>query len=236
MEADAPFVHRRTFGWFATFVATWKLACLRPAEFFRSVRVADARSALLFGVIATTLETWAQAVYGLLIGAVTGTASREWMQEMLKKMPRGTGIDASSWSATWVGGTVEGALLQVVAAPFLAVLSLLAWSAVFHVILVALGAASRGFAGTLTAVSYASGAMLIGALPVPGLAGLVGFVWFAFAAAIGLREVHRTTGGRATAALLVGFLAPCLLCCGCFATGAAALRMLFGGLFGGGGG
>ena len=55
--------------------------------------------------------------------------------------------------------------------------------------------------------------MLIGAAPVPGLANLVGAVWFAFAAAIGFREAQRTTAGKAWTALLLPFLAVCACCC-----------------------
>jgi len=38
-EADAPFALRSSQGFLQTYVSTWKLACLQPAEFFRSVKI-----------------------------------------------------------------------------------------------------------------------------------------------------------------------------------------------------
>ena len=55
----------------------------------------------------------------------------------------------------------------------LALVALLLWAAVFHLFLLLMKATPRGFDATLTVVGYASGAYLVGAAPVPGLAGLV---------------------------------------------------------------
>ena len=114
----------------------------------------------------------------------------------------------------WMSGaTAIGTVAQLVAAPFVSAIWILIWAGVYQVALLVLGAASRGFEATLTVVGYASGALLIGAAPVPGLANLVGAVWFGFAAAIGFREAQRTTNGKAWTALLLPFLAVCLCCC-----------------------
>jgi hypothetical protein len=71
-------------------------------------------------------------------------------------------------------------------------------------------------------VGYASGALLIGAAPVPGLANLVAGTWFIIAATIGFREAQRTTSGKAWAVTTLPFLAVCACCC------AAAWMMLSG--------
>jgi len=208
-EADAPFAERATRGWVRSFVDTWKLACLQPAEFFRSVRVGAPGSAVLFGVIAMTIASWFQTLYGALMGAAT----RGMVQEMLRQVPQGSQFQ-DTWMVNWMAGaTVFGVIAQLAAAPFLAAIWIFVWTGVYHVFLLVLGAAPRGFEATLTVVGYASGAMLIGAAPVPGLANLVGMVWFAFAAAAGFREAQRTTSGKAWAVLVLPFLAACLCCC-----------------------
>ena len=217
-EADAPFVHRASQGWMATSVSTWKLACLQPGEFFRSVKVGAPGSAVLFGVIAMTLASWFQTLYGALMGAAT----RGMIEDVLRQVPQGSQFQ-DTWMVQWMSGaTVVGTLAQLVAAPFISAIWILLWAGVYHVALLVLGAASRGFEATLTVVGYASGAMLVGAAPVPGLANLVGAVWFAFAAAAGFREAQRTTTGKAWTALLLPYLAACACCC------AAAWMMVTG--------
>ncbi|MEI6224767.1 MAG: Yip1 family protein [Deltaproteobacteria bacterium] len=208
-EADAPFAQRSSQGFLSTYVSTWKLACLQPAEFFRSVKIGSPGSAVLFGVIAMTVASWFQTAYGVLLGAAT----RGMIQEALRQVPQGSQFQ-DTWMVQWMSGvTLVGTVAQLVAAPFLSAIWILIWAGVYHVALLVLGAASRGFDATLTVVGYASGALLIGAAPVPGLANLVGAVWFGFAAAIGFREAQRTTSGKAWTALLLPFLAVCACCC-----------------------
>lgn len=222
-EADAPFARRSSLGFVASYLATWKLACLQPAEFFRSVRVSGTGSAVLFGVVAMTLASWFQTLYGALMGAAT----QGMMQEMLKQVPHDSPFHDAV--AQWVtGATAIGTVAQLVAAPFVAAISLLVWAGVYHVALLVLGAASRGFEATLTVVGYASGALLVGAAPVPVLASLVGAVWFSFAAAIGFREAQRTTNGKAWTAVALPFLALCACCCAGPMLGAVFLKSMFG--------
>ena len=165
--------------------------------------------AVLFGVLAMTVASWFQTLYGALMGAAT----RGMFEEVLKQVPQGSQFQ-DTWMVQWISGaTLVGTLVQLVAAPFISAIWILIWAGVYHVALLVLGAASRGFEATLTVVGYASGALLIGAAPVPGLANLVGAVWFGFAAAIGFREAQRTTSGKAWTALLLPFLAVCACCC-----------------------
>jgi hypothetical protein len=220
-EADAPFAQRSTLGWPRSYIETWKLACLRPSEFFRSVKVSSPGSAVLFGVIAMTIASWAQTLYGALLGAAT----QGMIRDMLQQMPQGDRFQ-DTWMVQWMSGaTAVGTVAQLIAAPFLAAIWILIWAGVYQVALLVLGAASRGFDATLTVVGYASGALLLGAAPVPGLANLVGAVWFGFATAIGFREAQRTTNGKAWTAMILPFAATCLCCC-------AAVWMVMSGLSG----
>ena len=223
VESEAPWVQRSRLGNVRAFVDTWKLALLQPGEFFRAVKVSPSRPAILFGVVAMTLSSWVQTLYGALWGAAT----RDYLQRMLDQVPQG-GRLGNTWMMQWVSGTSAfGTVAQIVAAPFLAVVGLLVWAAVFHAMLLILKAAPRGFDATLTVVGYASGAYVIGAAPVPGLAGAVAFVWFLAVVGIGLQAAQRTTPGRAWAATLLPFALVCLCCCG----GVAALGSAIGRAF-----
>lgn len=220
VEAEAPWAQRARLGNVRAFLDTWKLALLQPAEFFRAVKVAPAGPAILFGVVAMTVSSWVQTLYGALWGAAT----REYLQRMLDQVPQG-GRFGDTWMMQWIAGAgALGTVAQLVAAPFLALVALLLWAAVFHVFLLLMKATPRGFDATLTVVGYASGAYLVGAAPVPGLAGLVAFVWFLAVVAVGLQGAQRTTAGRAWAATLLPLGLVCLCCCG----GVAALGTAIG--------
>jgi hypothetical protein len=222
---EAPWARRKQIGNLRAFFETWKLALLQPAEFFRAVKVAPSGPAIAFGVAAMTVASWVQTLYGALWGAAT----LGYVQQMLDQMPQGQQL-GQAWMRQWLMGTTAfGTVAQILAAPFLAVIGLLLWAAVFHAFLLVLKAAPRGFEATVTVVGYASGSYLIGAAPVPGLAGLVAFVWFIAVVGIGLQAAQRTTPGRAWAATLLPFLLVCLCCCGGVAAVAGAFSRGFGG-------
>jgi len=206
----APFARRSELGFARSWIDTWKLAALQPSEFFRAVRVSDTGSAILFGAVAITISSWFQTLYGALMGAAT----RSMVDQMLRQMPQAQGFQ-NAWVMRWVsGGSALGVVAQLVAAPFLALAGVLVMAAVFHVLLLALKGAPRGFDATLTVVGYASAAHVIGAAPVPGLANLVGFVWYLAAVAIGLAGAQRIPPGKAWTATLLPFALVCLCCCG----------------------
>jgi hypothetical protein len=174
------------------------------------VRVTRTGPAILFGVVAITVSSWIQTLYGALMGAAT----RDYVERALGQLPQGQQL-GHTWMMQWVaGGTALGTLAQIAVAPLLALAAVLVWAAVFHAFLLLLRAAPRGFDATLTVVGYASGTYLVAAAPVPGLAGLVAFVWFLAVAAIGLKEAQRTSAGKGWAAVLLPFGLACLCCCG----------------------
>jgi hypothetical protein len=85
-----------------------------------------------------------------------------------------------------------------------------------------LGGASRGFAATLRVMCYAQTTQL--AVVLPGLGGLIGFVWRLILEIVGLSQAHKTEGWKATLAVLL----PLLLCCVCIAVGIAAFGAAVG--------
>jgi hypothetical protein len=88
-----------------------------------------------------------------------------------------------------------------------------------------------GFEGTLRSLAWSSTAQLGQLVPFAG--GLIALVWGIVLQTLSLATFHRTTQGKALAAVLT----PILLCCVCIALFAASLvALVAGGLASGAGG
>ncbi|HEU4383170.1 MAG TPA: YIP1 family protein [Anaeromyxobacteraceae bacterium] len=209
-EESAPFARRKQLGFFASYFRTWKLASLEPGAFFRSVRVGESGSAVLFAVISLTVSQWFQTLYGWLVD----TSMRGFMQEIMRRMPQQQAeIDPRIMEL--ISGTHPGVVAaRIIGAPLYALVTLFLTAGVIHLFLLLFKAAPRRFETTLTVVGYASGVQLLAAAPVPGLAPLAATVWFLVATIVGLGAAQRCGNGKAAAATLLPGGLFCLCCCG----------------------
>ncbi len=133
------------------------------------------------------------------------------------------GMESLSHAALPVGYAIG----FIVFAPIFIILFLFIWTLIVHLFLMILGAAGGGFEATFRVMAYASTVQLSQIVPMCG--GLIGFFWGLVLEIIGLAEVHRTSQGKAAAAVLI----PLALCCGCAAiisviSGAAFMAALTG--------
>ena len=211
-ELPSPFAERRTRGFFPSFFETWKLVATQPAEFFRRVRADQTGSAILFGVVATTVGNALTALYGWLQVA-SGMAGFE---QMMERMPQGDTrfleIYRSNLPAFLLG--------SVVLAPVLTFISIYVVSAIVHLRLMLFRGAKRPFDATLTAVAYANGLNLL--MVVPGCGGLIALVWALVVLVIGLGEIQRCGSGKAALAVFAPVILVCVCCCGIMGLGAPA--------------
>lgn len=175
---------------------------------------------MLFGVAAVTLAHWLDAVYNYLVGA----SMLGIMEQLMRNAPQGPVPFNLGWIQAVFG--VPVLLGRILVAPVLAFVGLYLTAALFHLVLMLFRGADRGFDATLMVVGYASGVLLLGAIPMCG--GLVASVWFSVLAIIGLAEAQRCGPGKATAAVFLPGLLFCLCCCGGFFTFLGTLRGLLG--------
>lgn len=209
-EESAPFVRRKELGFFTAFFRTWKLAALEPAGFFRTVKMGESGSAVLFGVLAITVSQWFQALYGWLLN----TSMQGFVQEMIRRMPQGQGEIDPKVLAYFSGTHPAMIVAQLVGAPLYGLVYVFVAAGLIHLFLLLFKGAPRGFDTTLTVVGYAAGVQLVAAAPVPGLAFLAAAVWFLVAVIVGLGEAQRCGNGKAAAATLLPGVLFCLCCCG----------------------
>lgn len=105
------------------------------------------------------------------------------------------------------GLTIGWGMIMAVLAPLFIILTVFVVAAVFHLILMILGGANRGFEATVRVVCYTQTAQLAGLVPCCG--PIVGLVWTVVLYTVGLSTAHRTSQAKA---LLTVFL-PVVFCC-----------------------
>ena len=157
---------------------TWSGAALRPQRFFASMpRDGSPGPAIL---------------YYLSIGIPVAGVQLFW------SMLRGGSDDAA---ATGLGLGEWAPLLDFLFSPLLLMLSLVLSAGVVHLMLKLFGAAAGDFWLTTRVFAFAYSPQILGVIPVAGT--IAGFIWMVVVAIIGVREAHRTTTGRAAAAILL---------------------------------
>jgi len=185
-----PWERWRQFGFFTAFWLTWRDSVFRPVWFFRHLPPRGGYgSPLGFAVIVTVIGLFFSFYWGTVEEAVSGTLEQGMAVEL-------------------IGGFVTLLFGMALLIP-LYVGALFASVAVIHVGFLAVGAGRRGYGATFRAVAYASGPAAFSVFPFFG--PLLSLVWGMVLVYLGVREVQRTTNGRATLGFLIPFLAVLVL-------------------------
>lgn len=180
---------------------TVKACLLEPSRTFSTMREeGDLTSPLIYGALLGTI--------GSVFGFIWGQVFRGTMTSMMaEKLPSQIPFQAQS------------SLLGLILSPVIVVVVLFIFSGIYHLMLMIVGGATRGFESTFRAVAYSTGsASLFQIVPLCG--SIAGGIWTIVITIIGLREMHKTSTGKAVAAVLL----PVVLCCGC----AIAAMVFFG--------
>lgn len=192
-----PWEDREKRGLVASFFDTLGLLVSRPAEAWARMRESgDTTSPLLFGVVVCWLS---MAVQGILVRAIGMPMLPRFLERRFGPMGGFGGFG---------GATL---VVRLIVAPFVIALALFLGAAILHLCCMLVGAlpnSRSGFEGSLRAVCYSEASSLASIIPVVG--GLIAVVWWIVLAVQGIERLHRTTSGKAVAAVLI----PVVVCCG----------------------
>jgi len=186
------------------FVETVRRIAFTPDEAFRiTPERGGFESPLLFGLIVSFIGAAIGFVYRWLF---VSPFTRMIPPELFRR-----------WGGVpwWLSGRHRfgcGLVLWPIAAAIGICIALFVASAILHLFVLIVGAArtsTSGYEGTFRAVAYASVASLAKIIPIFG--GLVSVVWMIVLLVKGLERMHRTTTGRAVAAVLLP-IAVCFVC------------------------
>ena len=177
------------------FVDTVKLFVTRPDEAWRiTPERGGFESPLLFGLIISFLGAAMSFVYRWIFGSA-------WLRMFPAAAFRRWG-GAPWWAMRRPGGCAI--IVWPFVAAFTILIGLFVCAAILHLFVLIFGAArgsASGFEGSFRVVSYSAVSSLAQVIPLFG--GLIAFVWWIVLAVKGIVRLHRTTTGRALAAVLV---------------------------------
>jgi hypothetical protein len=197
--AGIPWDERGRIGLLAALIETTRCVLTAPFAFFRSLPVTGGLgSPLLYGVILGWIGVVAAAFYQALFRSLVGPSvmpfsDRPELVSLLGMM--------EGW-AGFAGQAVFGWVFVVI--------GIFISTGVFHLMLLLLGGARRGFEATLRVLAFSQATSVVMLLPFCG--SLIGVVWTLVLCVIGLAEVHQIGHGKAAAAVLLPIV---LLCCCC---------------------
>lgn len=178
-----PWEVRRGQGFWSALWATWRDSVFRPVEFFRRLPPRGGYGpALGFAILMSVIGLFFSVYWGVLESVITGSSQ--------------------SAGSLGVGILMLGALVFFIFMLPVYVGGLFVTAAVIHLGFMGAGAGRQGYEGTFRALAYSTGPAVFAIFPFFG--PLVSGIWSMALWFIGLREVQRTTNGRAT----LGFLIP----------------------------
>jgi len=188
---------------------TVKLFLTAPAEAFRRMPVTGELSRPLGFAI---LLGWVGIVAGQAYQIALGGAMRNWMAPLSRGQDFNLGIGFN--------------IAMMVSAPLLMLIGVFVGAAILHVFLMMVGGNNAGFSATTRVVCYANCTAVLQIVPLCG--GFAAAIWTIILEVIGLAIAHRTTQGKAAAAVLI----PIVICCVCvaliFAVAGAAIMAAIG--------
>jgi hypothetical protein len=204
-----PWERRHEIGFLSALIETTKQVLTQPSAFFRSMPVTGGLgSPLLYAVIIGYVGLAASTIYNVVFRSVLSSS--------LTQMGGGGNLERL---APFLEGSTS-LIVNLLFGPVFIVIGLFVGAGLFHLLLLALGGAARGFEATFRVACFSQAASIFNIIPACG--GLIGLVYALVLLIIGLSEAHQISRGKAAAAVLIPFV---VICCCC---GGAALLAMFG--------
>lgn len=192
-----PWELRQTLGFMPALTESVRMLALTPKEAFAKIQEkGDYVAPMLFGLLMSWTGFIASSIWQLLFGA-------SW-QSMMPASMRGGMSGAGASAAMTIG--------MMVIYPIIYAIGLFIGAGILHICFMIVGGltnSTSGFEGTLRITAYSGVAQL--ANVVPFLGGLAAAVWGLILLVIGAQTLHKTTQGKAIAAVLI----PVAICCVC---------------------
>lgn len=196
-----PWEDRAAHGYAGGFLESIRRTMTAPTRMFRGMAVRRGLwGPLTFYVLLYVLMSVVERIYSLAFSGLT-MGMLSWLEELERN-------DAVDMAVMHFLETI-GVFLS----PVFALVSVFLITALTHLGALLIIPGQRGFEATFRAVAYGGAPMVLGLIPMCG--GFLVAPWTLVAVIVGVRETHRTSTGRAVAAVVVPAVAAF---CGCLVT------------------
>ncbi len=176
-----PWEDLQTHGLLQGFWLTLRLVMFAPVQFFRAMPLETVYTQpLVFYLIVAEVQVLARFFWG-----------------MAGVIPQGDANGGMLGLGLFGGGSV----LILILYPVLMTVMVFFAAGLNHICLQAVKAGDGGFSGTFKVVAYANAPMVLAVLPMIG--PLAGMIWALVCTFLGFKIVHRTTGLKVLAAMLL---------------------------------
>ena len=201
LRMTVPFEDSR-FSFFGGMFETVKLALFQPSTFFQNYQFdGSIGRPLVFGLVVAWISMLFGVIWSLLFNASI-------MSAISRYVPK-TGNGALNQIGSQFMFSSIGGLVSLVVAPLLIVVGLFIMAGLYHLFLMMVNGAKRGFETTFNVTCYSVSAKLFMLIPFCG--GTVAWIYSLVISIIGISGAHETDGWKGAFAVLMPFVLCCCL-------------------------
>jgi len=192
---------------FSGLFATMKLVLFSPTNFFSNYKLdGSIGKSLLFAI----LIGWFSAAIAIIWSSIFQASIMQFMQQFI---PQNQGFDINQIMGGSQIGMIVGSVFGFFIAPIAVVIGLFIFTGIYHLFLMFVKGANKGFETTFNVVAYGSATNIFKIVPLLG--GTITFFYTLVVYILGLSEAHETETWKGAFAVL----APILFCCCCLLIG-----------------
>jgi hypothetical protein len=189
---------------FSGMFETMKLVLFSPTTFFSNYKFESSiGKSLLFAV----LIGWFSTAVALVWSNLFQVSIMKYVQQFV---PQNQGVDFNQFMGGSQIGMLVGSIFGFFIAPVAVAIGLFIYTAIYHLFLMIVKGADKGFETTFNVVAYGSATNIFKIVPFAG--GLITFFYSIVVYIIGLSNAHNSEGWKGAFAVL----APIVFCCCCF--------------------
>jgi len=189
-------------GFFNGLIETIKMSLFQPTSFFSNYRFdGTIGRPMVFALVVG----WFSAAVGVLWSLIFNASI---MSAITKYIPEAGNSPMDRIGSQFMLSTVGG-LVSLLIAPITIILGLFIMAGLYHLFLMMVSGAKRGFEATFNVTCYSVAAKLF--LVIPFCGGIVAWIYSLVISIIGLAGAHETDGWKGAFAVLMPFVLCCCL-------------------------
>ncbi|NOZ13477.1 MAG: hypothetical protein GXO69_07490 [Acidobacteria bacterium] len=189
-------------GFFNGMFETIKLSLFQPSSFFNTYRF---EGSIGRPMVFALIVGWFSMAVGVLWSLIFNASI---MSVISRYVPNAEQASMNRFGSQFMFSSI-GSMVSLVLAPIIIILALFIMAGLYHLFLMMVNGAKRGFETTFNVVCYSTSAKLFMIIPFCG--GTVAWIYSLVISIIGISGAHETDGWKGAFAVLMPFVLCCCL-------------------------